>query len=117
MQCTSCAGISSVLTYFRLLWLHASHRAFCRILPVFQPLPFLTSADATVEGLTKSGVEVKVFRVPELLPEEVLEKMGAKGLPHNEGIPLVDRETVHEADGFLWGFPTRFGMMVRPHHP
>lgn len=87
---------------------------FSRILPVAELLPIsiCISADATVEGLTKSGVEVKVFRVPELLPEEVLEKMGAKGLPHNEGIPLVDRETVHEADGFIWGFPTRFGMMV-----
>lgn len=67
-----------------------------------------------MEGVAKSGVEVKVFRVPELLSEEVLEKMGAKALPHNEGVPFVDRETFHEADGFIFGFPTRFGMMVRP---
>lgn len=96
----------------------------CRLLVfprfVAQPIPIAHAirtrlrADATVEGLAKSGVEVKVFRVPELLSEDVVEKMGAKDLPHNEGVPFVDRETFHEADGFIWGFPTRFGMMVRP---
>jgi NAD(P)H dehydrogenase (quinone) len=33
------------------------------------------------------------------------------GGKHNEGVPIVDRATFHEADGFLFGTPTRFGMM------
>lgn len=38
--------------------------------------------------------------------------MGAGGLKHNEGVPVVDRETFIEADGFIFGIPTRFGMMA-----
>lgn len=35
--------------------------------------------------------------------------MGADKCTHNEGVPEVDRATFHEADGFLFGIPTRFG--------
>ncbi len=39
--------------------------------------------------------------------------MGADKCTHNEGIPVVDRETFHmKADGFIFGLPTRFGMMA-----
>lgn len=65
--------------------------------------------DAAVEGLKAAGANVEVFRVPETLPEEVLAKMHASGLKHNEGVPEVDRATWHEADGFIFAFPTRFG--------
>ncbi len=41
----------------------------------------------------------------------VLEKMGAKGLTHSADVPVVDRSNFHEADGFIFGMPTRFGMM------
>lgn len=67
--------------------------------------------DAAVEGLKAAGAEVKVFRVPETLPEDVLAKMHASGLKHNEGVPEVPRDTWHEADGFIFAFPTRFGGM------
>ena len=35
--------------------------------------------------------------------------MGADKLTHNDGVPTVDRENFHEADGFIFGVPTRFG--------
>lgn len=33
----------------------------------------------------------------------VLEKMHAKGLPHSADVPVVDRDTFIEADGFIFG--------------
>jgi multimeric flavodoxin WrbA len=41
----------------------------------------------------------------------VLVKMGAADLHHNDDVPEVDRDTWHLADGFVFGFPTRYGMM------
>jgi NAD(P)H dehydrogenase (quinone) len=38
--------------------------------------------------------------------------MHAKDLSHNRDVPLVDRETWHLADGFIFACPTRFGMMA-----
>lgn len=68
-----------------------------------------TLVDAAVEGLKKAGVEVAVFRCPETLPTEVLEKMGAAALKHNEGVPVVDMDTWTDADGFLFACGTRYG--------
>uniref|UniRef100_A0A2P2J4B2 NAD(P)H dehydrogenase (quinone) n=1 Tax=Rhizophora mucronata TaxID=61149 RepID=A0A2P2J4B2_RHIMU len=55
------------------------------------------------------GVEVKLWQVPETLPEEVLGMMGA---PPKSDVPIITPSELSEADGFLWGFPTRFGMMA-----
>ncbi|KAJ6767259.1 FLAVODOXIN-RELATED PROTEIN WRBA-RELATED [Salix purpurea] len=55
------------------------------------------------------GVEVKLWQVPETLPEEVLGKMGA---PPKSDVPIITPSDLAEADGFLLGFPTRFGMMA-----
>jgi multimeric flavodoxin WrbA len=56
--------------------------------------------DACVEGLRATGAEVNVVRVAETLPEEVLAKMHAAGLKHNDGVPVVDpHSNWHEADG------------------
>ncbi|KAJ6416465.1 hypothetical protein OIU84_002346 [Salix udensis] len=55
------------------------------------------------------GVEVKLWQVPETLPEEVLGKMGAA--PKSD-VPIIKPSDLTEADGFLFGFPTRFGMMA-----
>lgn len=56
--------------------------------------------DACVEGLRSTGAEVNVVRVAETLPEEVLAKMHAAGLKHNDGVPVVDPHgNWHEADG------------------
>ena len=56
------------------------------------------------------GVEVTVWRVPETLPEDVLGKMHAA--PGREDHPVITARQLAEADGILFGFPTRFGMMA-----
>ncbi|KAM3366637.1 hypothetical protein ACQJBY_015804 [Aegilops geniculata] len=56
------------------------------------------------------GVEVTVWRVLETLPEDVLGKMHAA--PGREDHPVITARQLAEADGILFGFPTRFGMMA-----
>ncbi|MDY0269190.1 NAD(P)H:quinone oxidoreductase [Trichloromonas sp.] len=70
-------------------------------------------AEAVAEGVRQvSGVEVGLFQVPELIPEEVLAASGAKaaraGFAH---IPVARPEQLAEADAILFGTPTRFGNM------
>lgn len=70
-------------------------------------------AEAVKEGVEEvTGAEVWLKRVPETLPEEVLEKMGAlesqKKLSH---IPICSVEDLAEADAIIFGTPTRFGNM------
>jgi len=48
-------------------------------------------------------------KVPEILSEEVLGKMGA---PTKTDAPIITPQELAEADGILFGFPTRFGMMA-----
>ncbi|CAI5993468.1 unnamed protein product [Closterium sp. NIES-64] len=54
------------------------------------------------------GVEVSIFQVPETLSDDVLAKMHA---PPKPDIPSIDVHNLPEADCFLFGFPTRYGMM------
>ncbi|TMW86376.1 hypothetical protein EJD97_021478 [Solanum chilense] len=54
------------------------------------------------------GVEVKLWQVAETLPAEILAKMGA---PPKGNAPIIAPDDLVEADGFAFGFPTRFGMM------
>lgn len=49
-----------------------------------------------------------VKQVPETLAEDVLGKMGA---PPKTEVPIITPNDLAEADGILFGFPTRFGMM------
>ncbi|GAB2232800.1 hypothetical protein Drorol1_Dr00011859 [Drosera rotundifolia] len=49
------------------------------------------------------------YTVPETLPENVLTLMGA---PPKSDVPFITPDELGEADGFLFGFPTRFGMMA-----
>ena len=70
-------------------------------------------AEAVAEGAKEiTGAEVKILRVPETLPEEVLEKMGAveaqKTFSH---VPVCTVDELAEADAILFGTPTRFGNM------
>ncbi len=70
-------------------------------------------AEAIAEGVKEvSGTEVALRRVPETLPPEVLEKMGAveaqKSLSH---IPVCTVDELAEADAVIFGTPTRFGNM------
>ncbi|XP_057537296.1 probable NAD(P)H dehydrogenase (quinone) FQR1-like 1 [Amaranthus tricolor] len=54
------------------------------------------------------GVEAKLWQVPETLSDDVLAKMSA---PPKSDVPIITPNELAEADGFLFGFPTRFGMM------
>ncbi len=70
-------------------------------------------AEAVKEGAgSVSGADVRIRRVPETLPEEVLQKMGAletqKSLAH---VPVCQVEELAAADAIIFGTPTRFGNM------
>lgn len=70
-------------------------------------------AEAVVEGAKAvSGAEVSLYRVPETLPLEVLNNMGAleaqKGMA---SIPVCKVEELPQADAIIFGAPTRFGNM------
>jgi NAD(P)H dehydrogenase (quinone) len=70
-------------------------------------------AEAVAEGVTQvSGAEALLRRVPETLPEGVLEKMGAleaqKSMSH---VPICTVEELASADAIIFGTPTRFGNM------
>jgi len=59
-----------------------------------------------------SGAEVKLLQVPELVPEEVLEKSGAKAARAAFAeIPFAKVDDLAAADAIIFGTPTRFGNM------
>ncbi|KAI8883809.1 benzoquinone reductase [Backusella circina FSU 941] len=60
------------------------------------------------KGLDSTGVSTKMFQVQETLPESVLQKIHAA--PKLD-LPIIKPEQLADADGILFGFPTRFGMM------
>lgn len=70
-------------------------------------------AEAEAEGAREiPGVEVVLRRVPETLPSEVLEKMGAAGPQKTFAhIPVCTPQELAEADAVIIGTPTRFGNM------
>lgn len=70
-------------------------------------------ASAVAEGVNAvDGVEAVLCRVPETLPPEVLEKMGAtEAQKIMSDIPICTVEQLGEADGAIFGIPTRFGNM------
>jgi NAD(P)H dehydrogenase (quinone) len=58
-------------------------------------------------GVERAGCNCRVFQVAETLSDEVLTKMHAP--PKNRDIPIIRPDQLPEADGFLFGMPTRFG--------
>ncbi|KAL5580771.1 hypothetical protein UlMin_013213 [Ulmus minor] len=56
------------------------------------------------------GVEATLWMVPETLSDVILQKMKAPSKP--EDVPEIKPEQLLEADGFLFGFPSRFGVMA-----
>jgi NAD(P)H dehydrogenase (quinone) len=70
-------------------------------------------AQAIAEGVkTVAGAEVEIRRVPETLPQEVLEKMGALEAQNAYSqIPECTVDELAEADAVIFGTPTRFGNM------
>ncbi|CDS03244.1 hypothetical protein LRAMOSA00646 [Lichtheimia ramosa] len=60
------------------------------------------------KGLQAAGVTTKLFQVPEMLPDEVLTMMKA---PPKPDVPIITVDQLAEADGIIFGFGTRFGMV------
>jgi NAD(P)H:quinone oxidoreductase type IV len=70
-------------------------------------------AEAVAEGAREvAGTEVTLYQVPELVPEEALERTGAKeareAFAH---VPVAEPKVMNEADAIVFGTPTRFGNM------
>lgn len=72
-----------------------------------------TLAQAVAEGAKSvPGADVSLFQVAELVPDDVLVKMGAKAA--REGfakVPVIKPEQLADADAIIFGTPTRFGNM------
>jgi NAD(P)H dehydrogenase (quinone) len=72
-----------------------------------------TMAEAVAAGAREvEGVEVALFQVAELVPQEALERSGAaaarKAFAH---IPVATPGQLADADALIFGTPTRFGNM------
>jgi NAD(P)H dehydrogenase (quinone) len=68
-----------------------------------------TLAQAIAQGARSvEGVDVDVKRVPELMPEEVARKAGAK---LDQAAPIAAVDQMPAYDAIIFGTPTRFGNM------
>ncbi len=72
-----------------------------------------TMAEAVAEGAREvEGAEVELLQVPELVPDDVLQKSGAKearqAFAH---IPVAKVDDLVDADAIIFGIPTRYGNM------
>ena len=68
-----------------------------------------TLAKAVAEGAGSiDGVEVSIKRVPDLVPEEVARKAGAK---IEQAAPFATVDELANYDAIIFGTPTRFGNM------
>lgn len=65
-------------------------------------------AESVKSGVESSGNNATIYQVPETLSEEVLTKLYAPAKPD---YPIATTETLVQADGIIFGFPTRFGSM------
>jgi NAD(P)H dehydrogenase (quinone) len=70
-------------------------------------------AEAVAAGAREvGGTEVTLYQVPELAPDDVLEKSGAKAaraaFAH---VPVAKPDQLADADAIIFGTPTRFGNM------
>jgi NAD(P)H dehydrogenase (quinone) len=68
---------------------------------------------AVAEGVRLvDGANAELRRVPETLPDQVLEKMGAIEAQNQQGhIPVCTVDELGSADAIIFGTPTRFGNM------
>jgi len=71
-------------------------------------------AEAVAEGAKEvGGADVALYQVPELVPEEQLERSGAKAARAAfADVPVAKPEQMTEADAIIFGTPTRFGNMA-----
>ncbi len=70
-------------------------------------------AEAEAEGVRElEGAEVELLQVPELVPDDVLEKSGAKKAREVFAhIHVAKPDDLADADAIIFGTPTRFGNM------
>jgi NAD(P)H dehydrogenase (quinone) len=71
-------------------------------------------AQAVVEGAKQvPGTEVSLYQVAELMPDEVLEKYGAKAAKAAfSKLPIATVDQLADAHAIIFGTPTRFGNMA-----
>jgi NAD(P)H dehydrogenase (quinone) len=71
-------------------------------------------AEAVADGASQAdGVDVSLWQVPELMPDEALLKSGAKqARAAFAKVPVAVPDQLVEADAIIFGTPTRFGMMA-----
>lgn len=71
-------------------------------------------AEAVAEGARSvAGADVTVMQVPELVPDEVLEKSGAKAARAAfASVPVIRVDQLADYDAIIFGTPTRFGNMT-----
>jgi len=68
-----------------------------------------TMAKALAKGAASvEGVDVTIKRVPDLMPEDVAQKAGAK---LDQAAPIATVEELAKYDAIIFGTPTRFGNM------
>ena len=70
-------------------------------------------AEAVAGGAREvDGAEVELLQVPELVPEDVLERSGAKKARDTFAhVPVAKPDDLADADALIFGTPTRFGNM------
>jgi NAD(P)H:quinone oxidoreductase type IV len=70
-------------------------------------------AVAVAEGAREvEGAEVNLYQVPELVPDEALQRTGAKAAQEEFAhVPVAIPTQMAEADAIIFGTPTRFGNM------
>jgi NAD(P)H dehydrogenase (quinone) len=73
-------------------------------------------AQAVVEGAKQvPGADVSLYQVPELIPDDILEKYGATAAKASFAtVPTAKVDQLGEADALIFGTPTRFGNMAAP---
>lgn len=71
-------------------------------------------AEAIAEGVKQvPDAEVSLYQVAELIPDDVLEKYGAKAAKTTfANVPVAKPEQLADAHAIIFGTPTRFGNMA-----
>ena len=84
-----------------------------RILVVFYSMTGNTAklAKAVAEGAEKTGAEVRLKQVEELIPENKFNDVMKKVKEELKDIPIATNDDLEWADGVAFGTPTRFGNM------
>lgn len=70
-------------------------------------------AEAVAEGSSKvKETEVEILQIPELIPQEKLRESGAMAAREKFAhVPVAEVRSLPDADGIIFGTPTRFGNM------